>query len=329
MVIHILLFLFTQDLEHPVKLTPVEPFYSTVVKVKSKEKKKKPSSSLEDLSPPALPPREEHPYLRPGSADQATLNKNTTVPMTPEVIVVTPKLECYEPTAELDTSTVITNVAMDQSPAHVPQAVSHDGHMMSHDPTYDIVEQPDGEPATYSNDVDLPRYNPGLYKGLKKHENEKNVHLVSVKGISDLPEIQPMNFPVGSSQDMQPIHYAAATGDRKALSEILAGLPVTQDPVEMVLGTDKLCKKEGVDVRDSEGRTPLMHAVHNDQLQCVKMLAEAGANGNATANGELDTNSTIAIVTFLPLLQKLLLNWKQGETFRSIAVLSCLPELGA
>ena len=37
---------------------------------------------------------------------------------------------------------------------------------------------------------------------------------------------------------------------------------------------------------DSEGRTPLMHAVHNNQIQSVKILAEAGANVNADANGE-------------------------------------------
>ena len=161
--------------------------------------------------------------------------------------------------------------------------------MTSHDPVlYDTIaaelEEPDNGDQT--QEVEIPAYNAAMYKGLKKHDDNGNVQLVSMKGISYLSESQSMNFPLGSSADMQPIHYAAASGNKKALLEILSVLPITQDAVELVLGTERMCKREGVDVCDSEGRTPLMHAVHSNQIQCVKILAEAGANVNADANGK-------------------------------------------
>ena len=153
-----------------------------------------------------------------------------------------------------------------------------------YDPNYEEVDSGNQEALL---EAQLPQYNPALYKGLKKHDNQaRNVHLVSVKGTGQLPEEQPVNFPPSSSTDMHPLHYAAATGNKKSLNEQLSILPITQDPVEMVLGTEKMCKREGVDVRDSEGRTPLMHAVHQDHIHCVKILAEAGANVNSTADGE-------------------------------------------
>lgn len=245
--------------------TPVEPLYSTVVKVKKK--------SGEGLPPAQLPP-----------ADQATSKIKTEEP---EILAALPKLEPYEPpTTQLDTSLVIGNPSI----AVTATMGSHDSHMASHDPVlYDTIaaelEEPDHGDQT--QEVEMPAYNAAMYKGLKKHDDNGNVHLVSVKGISDLSESQSMNFPLGSSADMQPIHYAAASGNKKALLEILSVLPIAQDPVELVLGTDRMCKREGVDGCDSEGRTPLMHAVHSNQIQCVKILAEAGANVNADANGEM------------------------------------------
>ena len=250
---------------------PTEPLYSTVVKVKSSQKK---SSSLEDITSSS------------SAASGEATKQGACASKPPEIVAVMPKLECYEPTAELDTSTVITNSSAIEVPNQNAQVMSGDSHVMSHDPLYATVKEPDVESFAYPG-VDMPQCSAAVYKGLKKHDNApKNVHLVSVKGISDLPESQSMNFPPGSSQAMQPIHYAAASGNKKSLSEILSVLPIMQDPMELVLGTDKMCKREGIDVRDSEGRTALMHAVHNDHIQCVKLLAEAGANINESANGE-------------------------------------------
>ena len=46
-----------------------------------------------------------------------------------------------------------------------------------------------------------------------------------------------------------------------------------------------MCVRQGMDERDGEGRTALMHAVHNNHTQCVKLLAEHGATVNATVDG--------------------------------------------
>lgn len=117
----------------------------------------------------------------------------------------------------------------------------------------------------------------------KKHNDDGSVRLLSVRGMANLPESRPLYFPAGASVDMVSIHYAAATGNKEVLEGFLSSLPVVQDPVEMVLGSDRLCKLEGVDVGDSEGRTPLMHAAHGNHLQCVQLLVGVGASVNCTA----------------------------------------------
>ena len=200
----------------------------------------------------------------------------------PEQITVMPSLDAYEPQPVLDSSLVVTNPAT----AELDTAMSNQNvSIMSHDPNYEEVDSGHQEALV---EVSLPQVNPALYKGLKKHDDQaKNVHLVSVKGTGNLPETQLVNFPPSSSTDMHPLHYAAATGNKKKLSELISVLPITQDPVEMVLGTERMCKREGIDIRDSEGRTPLMHAVHQDHIHCVKLLAEAGANVNSTGNGKI------------------------------------------
>ncbi len=260
--------------------------YSTVVKVKPSHKKRR-TSSLEDISSSSSPCT---------STDrEATVFENKGRGLasrsTPEILANLPKLDCYEPPVEPTIIIINPSVATNQ----IPQVVSHESQVTSGDPTYDTIDAPwaweegEGETTEYT-EVDMPKYDASVYKNLKKHDDKGNVHLVSIKGISEVPQGgqgSSMSLPPGNSQDMQPIHYAAAAGNKKLLSEILSNLPVSQDPVEMVLGTDRLCKREGVDVNDSEGRTALLHAVHNDQLQSVKMLAEAGANINAATNGTL------------------------------------------
>ena len=127
--------------------------------------------------------------------------------------------------------------------------------------------------------------NPTLYKGVNKHVDNGSVRLVSVQGAHQPQTTRAILIDTGSS-NMQPIHYAAAKGDKKELAEILSQLPIIQDPVERVLGSDKFCQREGVDVKDGEGRTALMHAVHFDHPDCVHLLADAGANINLESTGD-------------------------------------------
>lgn len=133
--------------------------------------------------------------------------------------------------------------------------------------------------------VPRPRDKASL-RSQKRHADNGSVKLLSVRGVSDLPEGTSLYFPAGASADMASIHYAAATGNKGVLEGFLASLPVVQDPVEMVLGSDRLCKLEGVDVGDSEGRTSLMHAAHGNHLECVQLLVGVGASVNTTAKGK-------------------------------------------
>ena len=206
----------------------------------------------------------------------------------PSQVTAVPTLDAYEPQLQLDSSIVVTNPATAELELDVATTnqelgvLSHDH--TAYDPNYEEVDSGNQDRHPEAN---LPQVDPALYKGLKKHDDQaRNIHLVSVKRTGDHPETPTVNFPPSSSADMHPLHYAAATGNKKKLSELISVLPITQDPVEMVLGTEKMCKREGVDIRDSEGRTPLMHAVHQDNIHCVKVLAEAGANVNSAANGE-------------------------------------------
>ena len=119
-----------------------------------------------------------------------------------------------------------------------------------------------------------------------------HVQLISIKGRQSEEIIDEGTFmeagalpsPFSSSQ-MLPIHHAASKGDKKELAEVLGQFPIIQDPVERVLGSKKFCVREGVDVKDGEGRTALMHAVHNDHIDCVQLLIKAGANINIEAPG--------------------------------------------
>ena len=71
--------------------------------------------------------------------------------------------------------------------------------------------------------------------------------------------------------DMHVLHYAAIKGNKKEMTEILAKMKV--DGVS-------------VDLKDSEGRTALMHAVHCEHAPCIKLLVDHGANINLAAFGE-------------------------------------------
>ena len=289
-----------------------------MVKVKPSYRKRR-SSSLEDIASLSQASSEqERTPARFLPADQASIHKKEATFKEPEIIAAMPKLECYEPT-EADTSIVIANLSAPEASSQNTLAVSGDSHMISHDADYDSIEEPDGQSQHYT-ETQMAAYDPALYKGLKKHEDKGNVHLVSVRGTSEFPHSQTVNFPTGSSQDMQPLHYAAASGNKKALSEILSQLPIMQDTVELVLGTDNFCTREGVDMRDSEGRTPFMHAVHNERVQCVKLLAEAGANVNEDADGEFCSFCVDSASSFLKLRNCIepVVSWLSNYAFRHL-----------
>ena len=186
------------------------------------------------------------------------------------------RLNTYEPAEQADSSVVIANPASDLLPHAAQQASS------SPDPRYETVHSV--EPAEQQ---DLTEQGPAKYERLKGHDDTDNVQLVSMRSASHPLGGSPVALPHGGSHGMHPIHYAAASGDKKALAEILSALPVSQDSAEMVPGFDRTCWREGVDSpRDSEGRTALMHSVHGGHADCVKLLVEAGADLNAVTNGE-------------------------------------------
>ncbi len=180
-----------------------------------------------------------------------------------DLIETLPSLDTHEPAPDLE--------PMNESSLVVENQYSRDD-----DHTYELVDPPNLDAP------DMPVYSASVYKELKKHQDTGNVQLVSVKGTVN----EAKSFPEGSSSNLSPLHYVAASGNKKELSRLLSILPVTQDAVEMVLGTKKMCGREGLEVCDSEGRTPIMHAVHNNHLDSVKMLAEVGANVNSLAFGK-------------------------------------------
>lgn len=210
-------------------------------------------------------------------------SEGKTIFNNPSLITVVPTLDTYEPEPSPDISMVISNRGtISPEPLHTSEVMEND-YTTTPDPLYSTVEEVDAPSLLETERV---AYNPALLKQLKKHDDRGTVQLVSIKGTVGISDSQTMSFPQGSSSNMHALHYAAASGDKKLLAANISALPISQDTVEMLLGTEKLVQREGIDVVDSEGRTPLMHAVHNNQLQAVKMLAESGANVNQTATGE-------------------------------------------
>lgn len=73
--------------------------------------------------------------------------------------------------------------------------------------------------------------------------------------------------------EINPLHYAAAIGDRRAVQEMLRlaaeGVAINADQPPQTVHT-----------RDPYGRTPLIYAVISDRLTCAKALLEAGSSVN-------------------------------------------------
>ncbi len=240
-------------------------------------------------------------------------------------ITQAPPLNVYEPEPLLeDTSLVIGNkVAVESPELHQTSGATENDYTNSPDPLYSTIEET-GESQVQDRemtDQGLAPYNSALVKQLKKHDNKGNVQLISMKGKAGTTR-GTEKFPTGSSVNMLALHYAAANGDKKALARVISMLPISQDTIERVRGTENLVHREEIDVEDSEGRTPLMHAVHNNQLEAVKMLVEAGANVNRAAS---DGSSALHQVAFSGSIEMiaLLLSLGGDGTLR----VSCVYEL--
>jgi len=176
-------------------------------------------------------------------------------------------------TSETDHNhSTITNVAIVNSPDD-----EIDSHMIPK------------EPETSMTAHDAKTYN-------QKPSPQENVQLVSMKPVSDVKVVpaSAQSFPAHSSYDMQPIHYMASVGDKKKLAQILSQLDNSDD--------DQAGTRGNVDMRDSEGRTPLMHAIHNEHFACAKMLMDAGADVDIISNGLLMSNYHKVIITTMQMV---------------------------
>ena len=87
---------------------------------------------------------------------------------------------------------------------------------------------------------------------------------------TDSPGSRSSRDPRNWSDNYHMIHYAAMNGNKKQLLEII----------------HKMKKDDiNIDTKDIEGRTALMHAVHNEHSSCIKALINEEADINATAFG--------------------------------------------
>ena len=236
-----------------------DPIYSKVMKVKPIQQQQQQQQQKQQQQ---RHQQQENPYSEPTSSFSA-----------PQFSNVVTRLDF----SSLNQTSDIVQIMSDAAANDI---------VMSNDSLYDSLRErqsPCQEEGL--GDTEVPQYNSAVYKGLRKHEQDGNIHLIAIRGISDLPESANLNFNHGGSPGMLPIHYAAGSGDKKALKAILSALPLRQDPVEHVRGSRRLCWREGVDEVDEEKRTALMHAVHGNHFDCVTLLVEAGANISAVAAG--------------------------------------------
>ena len=136
------------------------------------------------------------------------------------------------------------------------------------------VDETDSHLIPEEPELPMSTHDPKTYN--QKLPPQEAIQLISIKPFSDT--VSDQSFPAGSSYDMHPIHYVASTGDKKKLAQLISELNPGSDDQAGVRGS--------IDVKDSEGRTPLMHAIHNEHFACVKMLIDTGADIDIVTNGE-------------------------------------------
>jgi len=137
------------------------------------------------------------------------------------------------------------------------------------------VDETDSHIIPEEPELMMSTHDPKTYN--QKPPPKEAIQLISIKPVSDTAVVSDHSFPAGSSYDMQPIHYMASTGDKKKLAQLISELNPD--------GDDQARERGSIDVRDSEGCTPLMHAIHNEHFACVKMLIDAGADIDIVSNG--------------------------------------------
>ena len=272
----------------PLGSTPdTPPIYSEVVKCNRKGSSNdcgdqdcaKTGSRFRSPSPPPIPPQPTSPAPEPPQFgdEEKTRYIQDLVTMSPNTFSSPIKR------ATSATSSIVQTL-QDKALADKDNDSLYDS--MLEDVQNDGNDEESNEAGQYSEITNLDR---DYIKGLRKQDFQDGVKLISVQGVTGAQSGQEMALPSQRlPPDMQAIHYASATGDKKGLEGILSLLPITQDPVEMVLGSTKFRVREGINVRDGEGRTPLMHAVYNGHIGCVRLLAEAGANVNIESEGMLE-----------------------------------------
>eukprot|EP00730_Choanoeca_flexa_P014290 TRINITY_DN6199_c0_g1_i2.p1 TRINITY_DN6199_c0_g1~~TRINITY_DN6199_c0_g1_i2.p1 ORF type:complete len:1079 (+),score=236.47 TRINITY_DN6199_c0_g1_i2:90-3239(+) len=86
--------------------------------------------------------------------------------------------------------------------------------------------------------------------------------------------------PEGAEQDAYPLHYAAAVGDTKAVSKILAGKQ--RKSAKQAKGGSRKVPKIEPNAQDSFGHTALVYAVISNKMSCVDVLLKKGASPNVT-----------------------------------------------
>ena len=182
----------------------------------------------------------------------------------PQLVKIVPQLETYEPDS-LDTSLVIANSSTIES--------SEESIAVSDSPPPRPPFKPGEQGTAIYEEIGNPEITSVVNDHLQKHRSDASSNLCEQQLLTK------------NSASMKSIHYAAADGNNRALGEILSQLPQTVVAAETIIGREWICRRQGIDERDSEGRTALMHAVQNHHSQCVKLLVDAGANVNAVANG--------------------------------------------
>ena len=141
------------------------------------------------------------------------------------------------------------------------------------------------EPDDHYSPPPVPCYNPNLSDEANIYE-EIEATSATLRTESDGGYVPNVTIPkellpsFSSHSNMKAIHYAAANGSKKQLKEILLQLPLSNTEGELATKVRK-----GVDERDGNGRTALMHAVYNSHSHCVKLLVKHGAVVNSAAKG--------------------------------------------
>lgn len=125
------------------------------------------------------------------------------------------------------------------------------------------VHLPDSEaPRTHAGDLRAPRAS-------------------SAKSAAISESASAILTPETAAEDIYPLHYAAATGDRRLLQQLLDDAPQVLQRRNSSAGQRRDPRAYTADALDGLGRTPLVYAVVRDSLPCTELLLQRGGSINA------------------------------------------------